>query len=1351
MSRLAPKFAVLCVLTATCVLPTLAQRLSEQELAAKETSIDPGLHLETLRIGATQVDKKSGYLRALYSPEGIAASGRSSDERAWSVLREIRTELGFSSKDQLRVEQVLRSPAGEHITLQQMVDGVPVLRRTIKINLNNDGNLSMLFSSFLPSAYHEKYRWVISSQEAANVIAQSISVGGFLEEPSKAIYAQPRPGAVYKAKVWRKDRLGEWEVLVDAATGEIVFLIEQSSHAQPGRISAESDPPMQHNKGTNFGGEVEGIGAVFLPDPLSSSGSLYGPPFVDSGDANIPELNDQRVTVSLPDITQGSDNFYRLEGPFVAIVGNSRYNPPEKLSANDFSFRRGEDDFEAVNAYYHLDRGLRYTQQLGFSAIQLRANPHAFSTDNSIYLPNQHAIEFGDGGVDDAEDAGVLWHELGHAILETASAGLLASAEGQALHEGWSDYWTASFLRDLAESGQTVRQDWRSVFKWDSGDGQIWSGREVNRTGVYPDDTICDDPGDSNGDGCNIYQDGLYWATALMNIYDRVGKEVTDRLNLQSHYYLNAPVTFRDAAEALLQADNDLYAGVHIDILVDELLAFGFLEPQGPVIVHTPLRSSEQGGSTVDVWAEVFTITSVDVSSVSMHFGVGGDPVFSLPMTRVRGDSFYVAFELPQLGTVNYYLEATDAEGAKSRFPIGAPSELLSFVVGPDGNAPSIEHEPISVSPTIRWPATVVAEVEDDISVDSVWVEYLIRNESGSEITNGRFDLLYSEERYERDFPIARDAIPDGYSLEYVIKAQDGSASKNQSGIAPTTLVAKNQGQLEYFSMEGPGVIQPSGIWERGAPIHGLKVAHSGASVWGTLLAESYPQVSTLSQLELPVYDLSELPTAYLEFWYWHDFEAPTGLTPEKKNNTPVPDGANVKISSNGGLSWAVAVPQQGYNAFIDNRLSNPLAGEPAFGGYSFGWRKAIVQLPTVSRASIRFDVGTDTGNDQPALGYFGFFVDDVRIVTSPVIDTTPPEIVDAPQQQRIVRVVDPLDDITIVATDDDGVASVLLEVESTGNLVASEVRAGMNAGSTDRFDATLSLVRTPQIGDIISYRFVLTDFSGNETVFPSRSDPALTIEYRSLQTDNVLAGATQTGSWQRNSENIWTASPSPSVNAVQSSSLILEPYVVSSNGTEVTFMLDDERLLGPQSFANVKISNDDGNTWTVLQPHTPYDGVVRLPSNSMEGEPAWSDSAVDRSLTSFDLSNYIGQTIRLRLDYASGNSSGSEYWRVYDISAQTSTSDPIIRFDRDLELHANFPDPASVLTTVSYSLPEVAFANVSIYDVTGRRVDILVGEEQAPGSHTLQVDTSNLASGLYLIVLEANGDVRTERMVIIK
>src|SRR5260370_9111309 len=66
--------------------------------------------------------------------------------------------------------------------------------------------------------------------------------------------------------------------------------------------------------------------------------------------------------------------------------------------------------------------------------------------DNSWFSPHDSSLTFGLGGVDDAEDAEIILHELGHAIQDAICPGFGQSAEAAAMGEGFGDYFAASFF-----------------------------------------------------------------------------------------------------------------------------------------------------------------------------------------------------------------------------------------------------------------------------------------------------------------------------------------------------------------------------------------------------------------------------------------------------------------------------------------------------------------------------------------------------------------------------------------------------------------------------------------------------------------------------------------------------------------------------------------------------------------------------------------------------------------------------------------------------------------------------------------------------------------------------------------
>jgi len=197
-------------------------------------------------------------------------------------------------------------------------------------------------------------------------------------------------------------------------------------------IPPSSSPSTSPVQNVNFG-------FIFDPDPLSTSGSDYcDSGFCDNRDRDSSQLADELISAPLRDLVFRDGKFF-LEGPYAVLID---YEAPFKddysQAEQNFLFRRNEDGFEAVNCYYHIDTFLRYLNEeleLDISPIQynggVQFDPHASDgADNSYYSTFDGVLAFGEGGVDDGEDADVIIHELGHGIHDWITGGRLSNQEG---------------------------------------------------------------------------------------------------------------------------------------------------------------------------------------------------------------------------------------------------------------------------------------------------------------------------------------------------------------------------------------------------------------------------------------------------------------------------------------------------------------------------------------------------------------------------------------------------------------------------------------------------------------------------------------------------------------------------------------------------------------------------------------------------------------------------------------------------------------------------------------------------------------------------------------------------------
>jgi hypothetical protein len=86
-----------------------------------------------------------------------------------------------------------------------------------------------------------------------------------------------------------------------------------------------------------------------------------------------------------------------------------------------------------------------------------------------------------------------------------------------------------------------------------------------------------------------------------------------------------------------------------------------------------------------------------------------------------------------------------------------------------------------------------------------------------------------------------------------------------------------------------------------------------------------------------------------------------------------------------------------------------------------------------------------------------------------------------------------------------------------------------------------------------------------------------------------------------------------------------------------------------------------------------------------------------------------------------------------------------------DMALEAVAPNPTRGAATVAFRLAEPGAVRVALYDARGRRVATLVEGERAAGRHTVRFDADQLATGTYVVRLEAGGIARTRRVTVVR
>ena len=276
------------------------------------------------------------------------------------------------------------------------------------------------------------------------------------------------------------------------------------------------------------GGTSGPHGKVFLPNPAVS---LQSQDLSDQKDADYAALKDAYVLVPLHRI----DGSGYLEGDFVTVRGSGG----RAFSADgQFLYGRDEPEFEQVAAYYAITEAQLYIQSLGFDDIQsdgILVRVDQFGVDNSYFDPTKDMIRLGKGGIDDAEDLEVIWHEYGHAIQHAEVEGFGVGHDARSIGEGFGDYWAATMSEPVSDGyGVTCIAEGDSI-SYTPGEDPHCLRR------VDLDLTVVDQTG-------RIHHDGQIWSRALWDIHTALGREEADTIVLTAQYDFNPSTTFRDAA-----------------------------------------------------------------------------------------------------------------------------------------------------------------------------------------------------------------------------------------------------------------------------------------------------------------------------------------------------------------------------------------------------------------------------------------------------------------------------------------------------------------------------------------------------------------------------------------------------------------------------------------------------------------------------------------------------------------------------------------------------------------------------------------------------------------------------------
>jgi hypothetical protein len=87
----------------------------------------------------------------------------------------------------------------------------------------------------------------------------------------------------------------------------------------------------------------------------------------------------------------------------------------------------------------------------------------------------------------------------------------------------------------------------------------------------------------------------------------------------------------------------------------------------------------------------------------------------------------------------------------------------------------------------------------------------------------------------------------------------------------------------------------------------------------------------------------------------------------------------------------------------------------------------------------------------------------------------------------------------------------------------------------------------------------------------------------------------------------------------------------------------------------------------------------------------------------------------------------------------------------KEFSLHQNYPNPFNPSTNIKFDIPKSSFVRISVYDISGKEISVLVNTQLLPGSYQADWNASNYSSGVYYYTLTAGHYYETKKMILIK
>jgi hypothetical protein len=303
--------------------------------------------------------------------------------------------------------------------------------------------------------------------------------------------------------------------------------------------------------------------------------------------------------------------------------------------------------------------------------------------------------------------------------------------------------------------------------------------------------------------------------------------------------------------------------------------------------------------------------------------------------------------------------------------------------------------------------------------------------------------------------------------------------------------------------------------------------------------------------------------------------------------------------------------------------------------------------------------------------------------------------------------------------------AKVALSSKNTGTKLAFE----MGLSNADVFIDNVSITKTepevftlPVTFESADLDYTLTDFGGNSSsVVADPTDATNTV----AQTVKPATAEVWAGTTIGPAAGFATAIPF-TASATKMSARVWSPIA------DAVIMMKVEDSNDANIYVEMVATITEAETWETL---------VFDVTQQREGTAAVNfDNTYDKA--------------SIFLDYGNQGTAYTFYWDdvVFgEGETSTSTEQDGAMIPSEYALNQNYPNPFNPSTTIEFSMPQVNFVTLEVYNMVGQKVATLVEGTRQAGVHTVTFDASTLSSGTYLYRMQAGDQMLMQKMSLIK